>query len=275
MKMIAVGDNVVDCYLDQGLYYPGGNAVNVAVNCKRYGFDGCSYIGVFGDDDKARHIQRSLEQEGVTFHHSRFVKGISGQPRVRLIDGDRRFVGGPKNTVQHTLKLKLTPEDLDFIAQHEICHTSCYSSIEEELPKIKQSSAISFDFSDYRDRAYLEKVCPHIRFGFFTGSGLNDAQIKELMNLAQELGTEIVGVTIGEKGAVFLKDGVFYKVGTKPITVVDTMGAGDSFIAAFLTSYLKAGDMEQALDEAATRAAEACTFYGAYGYPAPFQTEDD
>ena len=25
MKLIAVGDNVTDCYLDEGIYYPGGN----------------------------------------------------------------------------------------------------------------------------------------------------------------------------------------------------------------------------------------------------------
>ena len=39
MKIICAGDNVVDCYVDQGVYYPGGNAVNVAVNCKRYGWE--------------------------------------------------------------------------------------------------------------------------------------------------------------------------------------------------------------------------------------------
>ena len=33
MKLIAVGDNVTDCYLDEGIYYPGGNAVkNIAVH---------------------------------------------------------------------------------------------------------------------------------------------------------------------------------------------------------------------------------------------------
>ena len=32
MKLIAVGDNVTDCYLDEGIYYPGGNAVNVAAS---------------------------------------------------------------------------------------------------------------------------------------------------------------------------------------------------------------------------------------------------
>ena len=46
MKLIAVGDNVTDCYLDEGIYYPGGNAVNVAVDCKRDGAEKVNYIGV-------------------------------------------------------------------------------------------------------------------------------------------------------------------------------------------------------------------------------------
>lgn len=53
MKLIAVGDNVTDCYLVEGIYYPGGNAVNVAVDCKRDGAEKVNYIGVFGNDDRA------------------------------------------------------------------------------------------------------------------------------------------------------------------------------------------------------------------------------
>ena len=49
-NMIAVGDNVVDCYLDDHVYYPGGNAVNVAVNCRRDGIEDVAYIGMFGND---------------------------------------------------------------------------------------------------------------------------------------------------------------------------------------------------------------------------------
>ena len=70
-KMIAVGDNVCDCYLDDGVYYPGGNAVNVAVNCKKTGLDEVAYIGMFGNDKKAEHLKWALTQEGVTYDHSR------------------------------------------------------------------------------------------------------------------------------------------------------------------------------------------------------------
>jgi fructoselysine 6-kinase len=37
MSLAAVGDNVVDCYVDRGLMFPGGNSVNVAVHAARAG----------------------------------------------------------------------------------------------------------------------------------------------------------------------------------------------------------------------------------------------
>ncbi|ARW41347.1 Fructosamine kinase FrlD [Bacillus licheniformis] len=37
MKLIAAGDNVVDYYQDQETFYPGGNALNVAVLARRLG----------------------------------------------------------------------------------------------------------------------------------------------------------------------------------------------------------------------------------------------
>ena len=73
MKLIAVGDNVTDCYLDEGIYYPGGNAVNVAVDCKRDGAEKVNYIGVFGNDDRADYIRACMEEEGVTCERSRKV----------------------------------------------------------------------------------------------------------------------------------------------------------------------------------------------------------
>ena len=271
MKIICIGDNVVDCYIDQEVYYPGGNCVNVAVNCKRNGWKESAYIGIFGNDDKAQHIKWALDQEGVIYNRSRTMIGISGQPRVNLTpEGDRVFIGGPKDTVQHIVRLRLTPEDLEYITRFDICHTSCYSSLEMELPNIKEYSDISFDFSDRRDMSYLEQVCPHIKYGFFSGSDLSSHEVYELINTCHNLGTIVVGVTLGSKGAMFSKDGKLYEQKIYETNIVDTMGAGDSFIAGFLTDYFKHGDMVKALDFAAKSAANACTFNGGFGYPHPF-----
>ncbi len=100
-RMIAVGDNVVDTYLDDMVYYPGGDSVNVAVNCKRNGIEEVAYMGVFGSDEKAEHLKWALAREGVSYERSRTVLAPSGAPGVRLINGDRKFVDGPHNTAQH------------------------------------------------------------------------------------------------------------------------------------------------------------------------------
>ena len=71
LKLIAIGDNVTDCYVDEGVYFPGGNAVNVAVNCKKCGAEKVNYIGVFGDDDRADYIRECLAEvslECLAFH---------------------------------------------------------------------------------------------------------------------------------------------------------------------------------------------------------------
>ncbi|HAQ06650.1 MAG TPA: carbohydrate kinase [Bacillus bacterium] len=268
MRIITIGDNVVDCYMDQGKYYPGGNCVNVAVNCKRSGAEEVGYIGVFATDDKALHIKNVLEQEKVNYSLSRVVEGVSGQPRVNLTDdGDRVFIGGPKDTVQHIVKLKLIPRDYEYIDHFDVCHTSCYSSLEEELPHLAEHIKVSFDFSDKFDPQYLEKVCPHISYGFFSGSHLSDEELEKLIEEIGKYQVEVVGITRGSKPAIFIHDGTTYQQECLEAEIVDTMGAGDSFIGGFLNEFISNGDMEMALKFAAKSASITCGFYGGFGHP--------
>jgi fructoselysine 6-kinase len=269
MKMIAIGDNVADYYMDQGLYYPGGNAVNVAVSCKRNGSAECAYIGVFGNDKKSDHIMYALDQEGISYKTSRRVYADSGSPGVKLAGNERVFVRRAQDSAQHLLRLRLMPADLEYISGFDICHTSCYSSIESELPVIKKHCDISFDFSTRTETEYLQVVCPHIRFAFFSGAELDVMAIEELMDTCHRLGTEVVGVTLGSEGAYFSRNGERYKQGVTPAEIIDTMGAGDSFIGGFLVSYKQKGDMQQALQAGADSAARTCTCYGGFGYPKP------
>ncbi len=274
MKLITVGDNVVDCYLEEKQYYPGGNAVNVAVNAKRSGTEQVSYIGIFGNDNKAHHIKNCLQQEKIDFSRSRNVYAPSAQPSVTLDkDGDRMFIPGPKNSSQHLFKLKLTTEDLEFISGFDVCHTSCYSSLEDELSKIAENCQISFDFSENTNINYIKKIAPYINYAFFSGSHLLDKEIKSLQTICHDCGTEIVGITLGSRGATFSRNHQHYRQTIKKVNVIDTMGAGDSFIAGFLTSYTKKKDIQQALDFAAERAAVTCTQRGAFGYPHPVEEE--
>ena len=267
MDFVSVGDNVVDCYYDQGVYYPGGNAVNVAVQCKRNGCSRVGYIGVFANDEKGNHIKECLDIEGVEWERSRTMFGVSGSPGVRINEsGDRVFVPGPTETVQRLVALCLVPEDIAYLSRFPLCHTSCFSNIEGQLGAMEEACPISFDFSEKRNPEYVTLVCQHLTYAFFSASDLSDKEIKELMELCHDNGCKVVGCTQGAKGAVFSDAKHLYKQAAYPTSVVDTMGAGDSFIAGFLTAYHEQKNMEVALDYAAKKASDACLYHGGFGH---------
>ncbi|MFC5732271.1 PfkB family carbohydrate kinase [Cytobacillus gottheilii] len=267
MKLIAIGDNVVDCYLDQDIYYPGGNCVNVAVNARRNGAEQVSYIGIFGNDEKADHIKYALKQEEVDFQHARTVMGISGQPRVTLKHGDRIFIGGPKNTVQRMFKLQLTDDELDYISKFDLCHVSCYSSMESELEKLSKVIKISYDFSSRKELDYIRSIAPYIQYAFFSAAELTEAELTVFIEELTALPFEIFAITRGSEPALFFQNGVQYEQKINPISIVDTMGAGDSLIAGFLVNYINGDSMASAIDKATLSAEKTCGMYGGFGYP--------
>jgi len=51
-RIVAFGDNVVDCYRDRQQMFPGGNCVNHAVFARRFGAE-TAYAGAVSDDAPA------------------------------------------------------------------------------------------------------------------------------------------------------------------------------------------------------------------------------
>jgi len=269
--LLGIGDNVVDFYRDRGEFYPGGNAVNVPVLAKRYGLARAGYIGLIGNDPEGAHVRDSLLREGLWIDRLREAFGPNGKAIVSLDDkGDRVFVGSNRGGVQRTLSLHMDEDDIAAIARFGNVHTSVFSYLEPELPKIRACArSLTFDFSTKHDRAYIASVAPHITGAFLSGSNLSDGEIEDLMGYIAGFGVPTVGVTRGSDGAFWLADGRRYHQGIKPVTVVDTLGAGDSFLAGYLTGILTGRPIEAALDFAAECASTACTYVGAFGYPHP------
>ena len=267
MKLIAIGDNVTDCYIDEGVYFPGGNAVNVAVNCKKNGVENVNYIGVFGNDERADYIKECLKEEGVTIYRARKVYAPTAQPKVCLINGDRVFKAGIRDTCQHLFSIKIVEEDMELIREYDICHTSCFSNLEYELPRIAEICDVSFDFSEHMEDAYLKRTCPYLSYAFFSGSKLTDEECIRFIKYVFILGTKIVGITRGILPAIFYDGNDIYYQDVKKVEAVDTMGAGDSFIAGFLSAYGNNLPMKEALNYAAEQSAKTCMIRGGFGHP--------
>jgi fructoselysine 6-kinase len=263
VKIIGIGDNVVDKYIHMGTMYPGGNALNIAVLGRRYGAD-TAYLGCLGNDYAGKHIYESLKNEGVDLSKIRILDGENAYAEVTLIEGDRVFVKGSKG-VSHNLILE--KEDYEFISTFQLAHTSIYSGIEDLLPSIKKANVkISYDFSNDYTEEYLEKALPHVDYVFFSGSDKSDDEVVKFIKEVKDYGVELVLVTRGSKGATLWYKDEYYNQGIIPTDVVDTLGAGDGFISRLLMGVLNNENIKDTLYHSAKEAARVCTYYGAFGY---------
>jgi fructoselysine 6-kinase len=267
MKIIGIGDNVVDVYQDRNEMFPGGNALNVAVIARQNGAESAAFIGIVGTDTEGDHILDALGKNGVDHSLVRRAVGESGKAYVDLNEeGDRIFIKSNKGGIQAKLKLNLAPDDYEYIKLFDVVHTSIYSRLEDELATLKAYLPISYDFSNHFTNELLEKVCPHIQFAFISGSDLTDAELEALFITIHNLGTPFVIITRGSKGVVMSHENKRYSQGIEEAKVIDTLGAGDSFIAGFLTSQFNGLSIEDSLKAAAKIAAKTCEVNGAFGY---------
>ncbi len=272
--LLGIGDNVVDFYLDRNEFFPGGNALNVAVLAKRFGLTDTGYIGIVGNDAEGNHVLKCLAEEQVWAERVRQAFGENGKAIVHLDDkGDRVFLRSNKGGIQKRLGLRLEEADLEAVERYGHVHSSLFSNLEHELPKIRdRAKSISFDFSWCHEMDYVKRVAPFITTAFFSGSALDDAAIDDLIETVAGLGVSTIGVTRGSDGAFWMANGKHYRQGIKPTTVIDTLGAGDSFIAGYISSVLMGNSVQEALDKAATFAARTCIIFGAFGHP--YRVED-
>lgn len=286
MKVLGMGDNVVDRYVNKKIMYPGGNAVNFAVYAKLCGMDS-AYLGVFADDAQGRLIMNSLIELGVDVSACQVISGCSTERcDVSLNDGNRVFIGSGWEEGKEHKTLVLGEKELAYLKKFDVIHCGCYADMENEIVKIKDLAAVkTFDFSaeeEYRDSEYLGKICPYIDIALFSAEYMNENQIESLQRKVHEMGTPYVMITRGVKGQVLYDGKRFFKGHAKYIDgAVDTMGAGDSFFTAFVMKLIKGGWnknkpldpelTEQAFEFAAEFSAQNCLVEGAFGFGAPYE----
>lgn len=263
-QVVCVGDNDVDCYLSDGRMYPGGNCFNVSVFARRCGAES-AYVGAVGDDEAGRLIRHALESERVDVSHLRVVEGRTAHCVIGHRDGDRHFVSYDLGVS----RFEPSRDDLDFIARHDAAHVYQHAGLDGWLGAISERTRLSYDFSTRREGDHHALVAPHCWLASFSGAGQSAAEAEHLSRQLLAAGARWVLATRGGEGA-FLSDGQTRReVAATSATVVDTLGAGDSFIARVIVGLLREEAPERLLREAADEAARACGYLGAVGYGAP------
>lgn len=241
LRVLGLGDNVVDKYMHIHTMYPGGNALNFAVYARMFGIE-AGYLGAFGDDEAAIHVYNTAHELGVDLSHCRFHAGENGYAEVRLDDGDRVFIGSNKGGVSKEHPLRLTEMDRAYLRGFDIVHTSIFSYVEDALPFIRDAAVfVSMDFSDRADDAYFRRCVPYVDCACISCGDMSKNEILKQIERICEYGCRhIVIATRGSKGALVSVDGTLYEQSPCLVDAVDTMGAGDSFITCFLINYVEA-----------------------------------
>lgn len=261
MRLLGAGDNIVDRYPSLGVYFPGGNTVNVAVAARRAGAE-AAYLGVLGDDEPGRVILEALAREHVGTTHVRVVPGPTAWVDIHHRDSDRIFG-------EHALGVspfRLTRDDFTYAATFDLVHLCAGGFLEDDVPALAARVQLSFDCKQQRDPGYLGPLLAHARFAFFSAADLGEAETVDLLRLAADLGVAVGVATRGAGDALALDRGRLYRQPPIPQPPVDTLGAGDSFIGRFLVDYQGGESISTTLRAAAAAAAATCQAYGAFGH---------
>ncbi|AZS37526.1 Fructosamine kinase FrlD [Microbacterium lemovicicum] len=263
-RIVAVGDNVVDCYTADGVMYPGGNCVNVSVYAAREGVE-TSYIGAVAEDAAGDLLRSALRAENVDTTRLRIEDGSTAYCRIGLIDGDRVFLNSGKGVSLFTP----SEADLDVIAGYDALHVGDSSFLDAHVPDFARRTRVSYDFSIRTQPEFWHPLVSHCFLATFSGGDLDEAQVDDLIAGALAGGARWVLVTRGSRGAV-LTDGAQRASSTPvPTQVVDTLGAGDTLTARALIGLLRGEDLGTLMAAASASAAVTCTQFGAFGYGAP------
>lgn len=267
-----VGDNCIDCYRGETeRWYPGGNAVNVGVHLQRAGVP-TAYLGVVGDDEEGKFLESALTEEGIDLRWIDRRPGRTGRTFVRLERGERVFEGDDPG-VQSPLALNAT--HLAVLKKCSLVHFSGFTSWEGnadrhqpnlvvEMASLQGRPRLSLDFSGGGD-ALFRRVGSVLNYSFFSRADLSDKQVHEFVEQCLEIASGIVVVTRGARGCAAGQRGCgLCMVPAQAVEVVDTLGAGDAFIAGFLAATLQGKGFVAALAGGSRCAAGVLSSYGAW-----------
>lgn len=278
MKASTAGALAHVATLDLGI---GGAESNVAVALRRLGTS-VTWAGRVGQDSLGDLILRELTAEGLDIRPVRDGTSPTGlmirEHRTPDVSRVWYYRSGSAGS-------KLCPEDLpaDAIASAQVLHVtgitpalsaSAADAVRSGIITAKGAGVrVSFDVNyrsalwpaDVAGAAYRD-IVGHADVVF---AGDDEARLlvsatdpAELARKLTDLGPGQAVVKLGGRGAVAHIDGRDYRVPAVPVRAVDTVGAGDAFVAGYLADLLLDAAPEQRLETAALVGAFACSIPG-------------
>ena len=188
VRMIGIGDAKMDKNITDMIAYPGGQAMNIAVNAKLQGAQ-AGFIGCIGDDVLGQHLAKTLDEIGVDRSHSHIVHADNAATKYQVIDGERVWGGTnprPISPLQMAIRFMLpfyglSDEDMAYIKTFDAAHLCNTAHMDEYLPQLKAMGiVVSYDYSnDHLKPGLMEKVAPYVDISLFSASKMTGTEMME------------------------------------------------------------------------------------------------
>ena len=250
---------------------PGGQVATALAACRSFGLS-ARYIGSVGDDDAGRAQLHSLRDSGLDIEHVRVVAGAMTQFAVILLE---RGVGERTILWHHDPRLNYPLSELrrDVILSGRALHLDgCDSAAALQAARWARAAAVPvvIDIDELYDESteellrHVDYLIAAVDFVDQVMPGIADNNAEEAAReIADRYGCAVVGITLGDRGAVFSENGCLVRAPGFAVDTADTTGAGDVFHGAFVYGLLQRWTLPDIARFANAAAALKCTRVGA------------
>lgn len=248
----------------------GGQTASAMVGLRRLGLR-TAYAGRFGSDEAGRFGFESLRAEGVDVERAEIVEGARNQIAFIIIDartGERTILWDR----DERLAYRADEAPTDFAARGRVLHMDAHDppACARLAREAREAGTIvSLDVDNIYDG--LEELLPHVDLLISSKefprrlTGMDDEREALRATKARLRADALVGMTLGERGALIYHEGEFLRAGAYAVPggCRDTTGAGDAFHAGFLFAMLQGRDIADCLSTGCAVAALKCRALGA------------
>lgn len=257
----------------------GGAPVNFAYHASRLGADSFA-VSAVGNDTLGREIMRELDKAGIR-HLVSVLPYPTGRVLVTLKDGIPDYIIAENAAWDHipfTRKAEELFQRADCVCYGSLAlrHADSRKTVEKLLEAVP-SGALRFFDVNLRQKYYSKELLETL-LSKANVLKLNDEEIKILRNmfrlpeedeaacryLLDKFHMRYVIFTAGARFSAVYAEGESSLLPTPRVSVVDTVGAGDSFSGAFVYHILTGKSLQEAHEAAVKVSAFVCTCSGAW-----------
>ncbi|GEP00444.1 ribokinase [Methylobacterium haplocladii] len=249
---------------------PGGKGANQALAARRAGAE-VRMLGAVGDDAFAEPALVNLREAGVDLSSVRRTDRPTGVAFI-VVDAEGRnaitVAAGANTAVEATAveRLDLGAQDI-LLLQREIPDAAGESAA-RSAKAAGARVVLNFAPSGVIPDSYLALVDililnEHEAADLVSALAIDTGSHAALADALQiRFGTDVV-VTLGAAGAVGWSNGIEHRTAALPVNVVDTTGAGDTFVGIFTAALAEGTSFGDALRRGSIAGSLACTCSGA------------